>query len=336
MTARTEGAGVAPTLDAGALAAAAPGLAARAGIIPVAFARKASSSLTPEDVVAVAALVRARLTAGEADAAVVVQGTDTIEETAFVLALLLAPQLRVAVTGAMRPPEAPGADGPANLLAAAAAALAPEAAGLGPLVVLNDQIHAAALARKASTTLPSAFASPGAGPLGVVAEGEAWFALRPAAAPPTLDRLLGLPEGTALDRLAAGGDWPAVALLRVGLGDDGRLLAAAPSLGFAGVVLEGAGAGHVPAAMAGTVGAVAAAMPVILASRAGAGPVFSRTYGYPGSEIDLLGRGAIGAGMLDGLKARLLLQLLLRLGAGPEAVRATFAAFARPGAAPGA
>ncbi len=79
------------------------------------------------------------------------------------------------VIGAMRGAEAPGADGPANLYAAALVATAPEARGLGTLVVLNDEIHAARFVRKAHTALTSTFVSPFLGPLGLVAEGRARF-----------------------------------------------------------------------------------------------------------------------------------------------------------------
>jgi len=323
MTPRADGAGVAPTLDAADLAAAVPGLMAAASVIPVAQARKPSASLTLADLTAVATLAREHL-AGDVDGVVIAQGTDTIEETAFVLSLLLPAGKPVVVTGAMRPPATAGADGPANLLAAVTVAASPAAHGLGPVVVLNDEIHAALLVQKGHTALTSAFVSPGSGPLGLVAEGRARILLRPAA-PPTLAGLLGRAPEELLADLSVEAPPPAVALLRIGLGDDGRLLAAAPELGFAGVVIEGAGAGHTPAPLADTVSRVAARMPVILGSRVSAGPVFSATYGYPGSEIDLLQRGAIGAGMLSGLKARLLLQLLLRAGADAGQIRAAFA-----------
>jgi L-asparaginase len=105
-----------------------------------------------------------------------------------------------------------------------------------------------------------------------------------------------------------------VALLRWAMGEDGRLLAALPALGYAGAVIEGMGAGHVPAMAAEAVGALAQRLPVVLASRCLTGPVFTRTYGYPGGEIDLIGRGVLPSGTLSGSKARLLLGLALRDG----------------------
>lgn len=297
MVPQAEG-GIAPKLGAAELVAALPELAAVAEIEADSPARLPSPSLTPAHLAAVAQRIAAAFAAG-ADGAVVIQGTDTIEESAFLLDLLVAGERPVVVTGAMRGADAPGADGPANLLAAARVAASEAARGLGTLAVLNDEIHAARFVQKTHTALPSAFASPAVGPIGTVAEGVPRILVR-------------VPRLPCLD---AGAGPPApVALLRWTMGDDGRLLGALPGLGYAGAVIEGMGAGHLPAEAAEAVGALAARMPVVLASRVAAGPVFTRTYGYPGGEIDLIRRGAIPAGILSGLKARLLLGLALRAG----------------------
>jgi L-asparaginase len=79
--------------------------------------------------------------------------------------------------------------------------------------------------------------------------------------------------------------------------------------------------------MAPRLGELASKLPVVLASRPMTGPVFNATYGYPGGEIDLIGRGLIPAGYLSALKARLLLGLALRSGGGAAAVRQAFAAY---------
>ncbi len=297
--------GVAPTLGAAELVAAVPALADMARIEARAVRRLPSGSLTLTHLVEVAAAIAA----SDADGAVVVQGTDTLEEAAFVLDLLASPDRPVVVTGAMRPATAPGADGPANLLSAVTVAADPAARGLGAVVVLNDEVHAARFVRKGHAALPSAFVSPLAGPLGVVAEGRLRLYLRPAPTPL-------LPVGD--------GDPPPVALLREAMGDDLRLADAAPGLGYAGAVIEGMGAGHLPADAVARAAALAAVMPVILAARTLAAPGFEASYGYPGGEIDLIAQGLIPAGCLDGLKARVLLSLALWAGVAPAAAFAPY------------
>ena len=113
-------------------------------------------------------------------------------------------------------------------------------------------------------------------------------------------------------RLSAAPQGRRIALVTMGLDDDGALIELAAGQGYAGIVIEGYGGGHVSGAAAQVVGRVAPNIPVVIASRTGNGEVLGRTYGYPGSEIDLGERGAIRAGWLDGIKARILLTLLLR------------------------
>lgn len=102
-----------------------------------------------------------------------------------------------------------------------------------------------------------------------------------------------------------------MALIRVALDDDGRILPALTAQGFRGVVIEGFGGGHVTPAMLPRIERLATEMPVVLASRTGAGELLRNTYRYRGSETDLLEAGAIPAGTLDGLKARILLSFCL-------------------------
>ncbi|APT59798.1 MAG: asparaginase [Azospirillum brasilense] len=295
-----EGRGIAPKLGAADLVAAVPALAGLAEIEARSPLRLPSPSLSLEDLLAVARDIDAGFQAGF-DGAVVVQGTDTIEESAFLLDVLVPGDKPVVVTGAMRGAGAAGADGPANLLAAVQVAVSSQAQGLGTLVVLNDEIHAARFVQKAHTALTSAFSSLSGGPLGLVAEGRPHFYAR-------------VPRLPCLD-MTAGAPVP-VALFRVAMGEDGRFLRSVPGLGYAGLVLEGMGAGHVPAGMAPLLEWIAQEVPVVLATRVASGPVFTGTYGYAGAEIDLIDKGLVPAGFLTGLKARLLLALVLRSGTG--------------------
>ncbi|MET9079168.1 asparaginase domain-containing protein, partial [Streptomyces sp. NPDC004232] len=132
------------------------------------------------DVVAVAS----RAVAEGADGVVVTQGTDTLEETAFLVDLVWPHDAPFVLTGAMRQPVMAGADGPANVLAAVRVAAAREARGAGALVVLNDEVHAAGWVRKTHSTNPASFASPSAGPLGHVVEGRVRMLLAQPRHPP--------------------------------------------------------------------------------------------------------------------------------------------------------
>ena len=261
------GGAIKPALQADELVRAVPALERIAALETVAYSNKPGATLTLRDLASLSDVIADGFDRG-CQGAVVVQGTDTIEETAFALELLARSTLPVVVTGAMRGAQAPGADGPSNLLAAVTVAASPDAAGLGTLVVLGDEAHAARHVQKTHTTLPSAFRSPGAGPLGTIQEGQ--FRLFGWQAP--------LP---ALRVAAARLDETPVALLRIGLDDDGRTLRALPQLGYQGAVIEAMGAGHVPAWLAPDIGELAARMPVVLSTRVAAGPVLRITYGFP-------------------------------------------------------
>jgi L-asparaginase len=300
-----------PTLTADDLAALVGGARGVPALQTESLLQAPSGDLSFGAVATVAQRVRGVIADG-AIGVVITQGTDTLEETAFQLDLLLDVGQPVVVTGALRNPALPGADGGANLLAAIRVAAAPAAAGLGVLVVMNDEIHAARFVRKTHTHRPSAFASPAAGPLGWIAEDRVRIALRLAEPAPTIG-WRGEPPDTPLVTL--GLSTPTAAL--------GPYLEHPP----AGLVIAGFGVGHAPSWTAPTIGALAAKLPVVLASRVGAGEVFRGAYGYPGSETDLLGRGCIGAGYLDAFKARVLLALLLGEGADRQRIVEVFARF---------
>ncbi|HEV2093451.1 MAG TPA: asparaginase [Rubrobacter sp.] len=303
------GLGVEPNLTGEALVEDVPEISEVAEVSAASFRQVAGSELTLNDLIELSVEIKGRIDEGVAGV-VITQGTDSIEETSFVLDLLVDRDAPVVVTGAMRNPTLPGADGPANLLASVQVVVSKAARGIGVLVVLNDEIYAARFTQKTHTSNPATFRSPLTGPIGWVSEGIPRIVTRP------VGRYhLTLPEMPQ--------DHP-VALYTVSIGDDGRLLTAIRQSGYEGLVIEAFGGGHVPSVMVEPLESLAREMPVVLASRTRGGEVLKNTYGFPGSETDLLGRGLINAGMLDGLKARLFLSLLLRSGAERKEVAGAF------------
>ena len=111
----------------------------------------------------------------DVDGIVITHGTDTIEETAYFLNLVVKSKKPVVLTAAMRPSTALSADGPLNFYNAVAVAANKDAAGRGVLVVVNDWIHGASSLTKTSTTAVQTFLSPLSGLIGTVAYGEAEF-----------------------------------------------------------------------------------------------------------------------------------------------------------------
>lgn len=297
MTRTAASSGVTPTLTGADLVSAVPGLHGVATVIVEDFRQMPGASLAISDIVALVDRLKRAVSEG-VDGIVVTQGTDTLEETAYLTDLYYPGSTPVVFTGAMRTAEAAGADGPANLLAAVQTAASAQARGAGVLVVLGDEIHAARHVRKMHTTSPGAFGSPDTGPLGHVVEGTVRLhrALSPMAAVP-------LPIGAL----------PQVEIVTASLDSSGTLLEGLENK-VAGLVVAAFGAGHVPRTWCSRLEALANAMPVVLASRIGTGPVLASTYAFPGSESDLLARGLISAGALDAYKARLLLTAHLAAG----------------------
>lgn len=303
--------GVAPRLDGDRLVAGVPDIEDVAVLRSVGFRLLPGAHLSLGDVAELAELLDRELARGDVAGAVVTQGTDTIEETAFALDVLVRSDAPIAVTGAMRNPTLPSPDGAANLLAAVRVAADPAARGLGTLVVMNDEIHAASWVQKAHTANVAAFASP-LGPLGWVVEGRPLIGLRPATRP-TL-------ELTPQEREAD------VALVTAAFADSGATLDGLERRVDA-VVVEALGGGHLPATMLPGLDRLLEHVPVVLTSRTGRGGVLRETYDFPGSELDLLERGVVHGGRLDGPKARVLALLTLGRGDGRAELSAAFRQF---------
>jgi L-asparaginase len=241
---------------------------------------------------------------------VVVQGTDTLEETAFALDLLAPGDRPVVVTGAMRAASDEGYEGPVNLRAAVRVAAHPGAVGQGGLVVLDGRILPADDATKTHTTAYETFQALNSGPLGTVDERGVRFTARRVGRR-VLPRV---PEHAA----------EPVPLVTATLGDDGRTARLLHEAGLRGLVVAATGTGNThPGLLDAAREVMAAGHPVVLSTRAHAGPV-KPAYAFPGGGADWARSGAILAGSLPALKARVLLALALGAGVEGEDLRGLF------------
>jgi len=275
-------------------------------IEPVDVAQISSIGLRDEHLLRLAGTVTDAIRDGCAGV-LITHGTDTLEETAYFLALTC-PRgyLSIVLTAAMRHNGMPGPDGPANLRAALATVTDRAVPDAGPVVVMADEIHAARFVTKSHGTRLAAFASPLCGPIGQVVEDRAtiWFA-------PRYTDYVGHPEGTTL---------PRIELLKMVIGITPQSFRAIVDTAPDGLVIEGFGGGHLPPDLLDVLDrAVAEGIPTVIASRCGDGPTLGSTYAVPGAEIDLRARGAIMAGSLSGVKARLRLAVALATDTPPAA-----------------
>ena len=288
-----------PVLGGAQLLATVPGLDEVADVIPIDLGLTPASHLQFDDLFRIHRAVEAAL-AGGADGAVVVQGTDAIEETSFCFDLLHAGPRPVVVTGAMRSASQPGSEGPQNLRDAVRVAASPEAAaaGLGCVVVLDGSIDAADDVIKTHASAFDTFRSLNRGPLGRV-DGER-IALRHARGPR---------RHVATDRAAA-----RVFLVTATVATDGTPIAALHGAGADGFVVAATGAGNTdPSLLAAAEAAMADGTPVAVVTRCPAGAA-GTGYAFPGGGATWARAGAIFAGHLSGPKARI--ALALGIGAG--------------------
>ncbi len=225
---------------------------------------------------------------------VVTHGTDTMEETAYLLDLTVGGEKPIVLTGAMRTASGVGYDGYANLLAAVRVAAAEEARGSGALVVFNDEIHEARRVTKMHTLSPATFQSPAWGPIGRLEGDKVLMQQHP-------QRAVVPWHGLAQD----------VVLLRLAVGVGPTALEDALSHGVRGVVLEALGGGRVPPWWLPAIErARKRGSTVVVASRCPAGQVWD-AYGYPGAYRSLVDLGCLFANGINGQKARIRLMVLL-------------------------
>jgi L-asparaginase len=282
-----------PTLDGAAILARTPGLAEIADVVAIDWGRLPGSYFSIATLIDLWDTIRHAASDPAVDGVVVVQGTDTIEESAFCWDLLHDGPTPVVVTGAMRSSTEAGYDGPANLGAAVRAAASLGLRGEGVTVVMAGTVHAADDVSKRHATSLTAFHSPNLGPLAVVVGDRVVLGRRRAGR-----RHVATPNAAE-----------PIYLITSAAGIDGTLLDAAVRLGSRGIVVAAAGSGNTSAELlAAGERAMGDGIPLVLVSRTGAGRA-GTGYAFPGGGATWVRAGAMLAGSLNGPKARIALAL---------------------------
>lgn len=296
-----------PTLSGDNLVQAVPELRDIASISVEQVAQVLSSDISVEDWLKLACRINSALSEDDIQGVVVTHGTDTLEETAYFLNLVVESEKPVVVVGAMRRPYSLGADGSANLSNAVAIACNPNARGKGVLVTLNSEIHSARDVTKTTSNL-DAFKAPGLGPLGYVKFANPLFFRMPTRIHTSASKLH-----------LSSSSLPRVAILYSYAGVTPDLLEAAAVSGYEGVVWAGTGNGNLPKPLRAAAGeAVRRGVVFVRASRVNF-VVVERN-----DEVDDDTLGFVTADSLNPQKARILLMLALTKTTDPAKIQEFF------------
>ncbi|HCV3873669.1 TPA: asparaginase [Staphylococcus aureus] len=229
------------------------------------------------------------------DGFVITHGTDTLEETAFLLDLILGIEQPVVITGAMRSSNEIGSDGLYNYISAIRVASDEKARHKGVMVVFNDEIHTARNVTKTHTSNTNTFQSPNHGPLGVLTKDRVQFHHMPY-------------RQQVLENVNEKLNVP---LVKAYMGMPGDIFSFYSREGIDGMVIEALGQGNIPpSALEGIQQLVSLNIPIVLVSRSFNG-IVSPTYAYDGGGYQLAQQGFIFSNGLNGPKARLKLLVAL-------------------------
>lgn len=259
--------------------------------------QKPSNAITLDDLVSLRQECLALAESSDVTGIVITHGTDTLEETAYFLDIVLPTSPTVVLTGSQRAPHEPGTDAFRNIADAIQVAASDKARGLGALVVFNQSIFPARQVRKVSSFQVNGFAAPETGPIGYIDGSHIRVAMRPVRHQP-----LGMQPSPTL---------PRVDILPAYLDASSDLLELAVEAGAAGLVIDGLGRGHAPPSWPDTVLRLTQeGIPVVVVSSCSTGPVHP-SYEFPGSLASLEASGVIAIHDLSARKARLALSVIL-------------------------
>ena len=303
------GRGTVPALSGTDLIEAIPQLVQLGEVEVREFANLPSPHMTPKTMFNLARMVEKVLAEDKVRGVVITHGTDLMEETAYMLDLLLESEKPVCLVGAMRAASCVSPDGPVNIYSAVRTAFCPDSQGKGVLVVMNDKIHAAREVTESHPVNPDSFGSPLWGPLGYV--DSDCIVYRRQSLPHTRIQPSHIEEGVYLVRMTSGAD--------------SLLLDCLVDKNARGIVIEAFGRGNVPPAVVpGIKRACDAGIPVVISTRCGSGRVYCE-YGYEGSVRHVQSVGGILAGDLPGNKARIKLILAVSRGLNRDEIEQLFA-----------
>ncbi len=251
--------------------------------------------MTPERMMDLAKTIKILVAREDITGVVVTHGTDSLEETAFLLDLNIDTLKPIVVVGSMRSSSELGYDGPSNLSAAICTVISEQAKGKGVLVVMNTEVNAASEVTKTHTLSLDTFKSLEFGPLGIVDSDEVIFY-----------RDITKHHHIITDSIESNVD-----LIKCAVGMDDRLIKFCVDSGAKGLVIEAMGRGNIPPAMvSGIEYAISKDVVIVMVSRCPMGRVLD-TYGYEGAGRTLRNLGVIFGGNLQGQKARIKLMLAL-------------------------
>ncbi|MBW4828542.1 MAG: asparaginase [Clostridiaceae bacterium] len=259
------------------------------------FSNLPSPHITPKIMMELAKLVKKTVARDDITGVVVTHGTDSLEETAYILDLTIKSEKPIVVVGAMRNSSELGYDGSSNLAAAICTAISDKSKNKGVLVVMNNEVNAASEVTKTNTLALDTFKSPEFGPLGIVDNDEVIF----------------YRNIVSRDFIDTETIESKVALLKIGTGMNSDLINFCIESEYKGIVIEALGRGNLPPEMIeGVKKSIGKNIPIVLVSRCPTGRVLD-TYGYEGGGKHLRKLGVIFGGNIPGQKARIKLMLAL-------------------------
>lgn len=297
-----------PTLSGEEIMSMVTGIESYAEIETYSFSSLPSPHMTPGIMMELSFKVKELLKREEICGVVVTHGTDTLEETAYLLDMTINSEKPVVVTGSMRNSSELGYDGPANLAASICTAISEESRNKGVIVCLNDELNCASEVTKEHSMHLNTFQSPEFGPIGIIDSNDVIF----------------YRDNLNKQHITTEYLEERVSLVKAVAGMDGSMIDFCVEKGDKGIVIEGMGRGNIPPLMAEAVErAIEKDVAVVLVSRCFKGRVLD-SYGYPGGGKQLRNAGVIFGDRLPGQKARIKLMLALGYTNDIEEIREMF------------